>query len=300
MRELLNLPGPWFIAAYLALGVAALMLRPLFRRMCPAASVPTATGAGELSAHQMAYLAGGARRACETALVSLAQNQSVKPRDGGSGFATEGPRPAAAGELDKAVFDSLKAQGGLVPSGSAGQAALQRLADTLGARGLLHAPGSAHLRCARWAANIPLLALATVGASKIVIGVQRDRPVAILVLLVLATIAFMWFARGPAAVRTRLGNKTLEVLNKRNAALRTTLMRRPADLTGADLSVAVALFGVSVLAGGPYDWVAQTLVPPSSDSGSTSSGDSSSSSSSSSCSSGSSCGGGSGCGGCGS
>lgn len=303
MKELLNLPGPWFIAAYLALGVVALMSRPLFRQLCRAVGAADSSGApaSRMTVHEEACLAAGARRACEVAATTLALRHCVQAAPDGRSLQAVGERPTGANELERAVFDSIRKDGTLVPVSAAGQAALQRCTDSLSARGLLHAAGSPRMRCQRIAAGLPLFALAAVGVAKIAIGLQRDRPVGILVALVIVTLAILWFSKGPATARTKLGDKTLEVLHKRNAALKTTLLRRADHVAEADVALAVALFGLSVLAGGPLDWLAVAAAPPPSDSGS-SSGDSSSdsSSSSSSCSSGSSCGGGSGCGGCGS
>jgi hypothetical protein len=97
-----------------------------------------------------------------------------------------------------------------------------------------------------------------------------------------------------APFRSRRGDKALRVLRKRNMGLRQTVVAKPSRVAPDDLSLAVALYGASVLQTGPLVALRQALRPPPSND---------SSSGSSSCSSSGGCGGGcggGGCGGCGS
>jgi hypothetical protein len=94
--------------------------------------------------------------------------------------------------------------------------------------------------------------------------------------------------------RSRRGDNALRELRSRNMGLRQTVVAKPSRVAPDDLSLAVALYGASVLQTGPLVALRQALRPPPSNN---------SSSGSSSCSSGGGCGGGcggGGCGGCGS
>lgn len=95
------------------------------------------------------------------------------------------------------------------------------------------------------------------------------------------------------AVRTRRGQYALRHLRQTNAALRSSAVAAAATLAGADLALAVGLWGAGVLTGSPLDSLRMAL-RPSTASGSDGSGGSGSCGSSG----GSSCGGGCG-GGCG-
>jgi uncharacterized membrane protein YgcG len=129
---------------------------------------------------------------------------------------------------------------------------------------------------------LPWLLLSGLGAAKIVVGVLRDRPVSILVVLcvIVTAIAIGLWALRPR--RTRAGDRLI-------AARRASAARIRRAPRSHELSLALALGGLGVLSGTAYAQYQAARTPPTGDSGSSSSSDSSSSSE----------GGGSGCGGCG-
>jgi hypothetical protein len=96
------------------------------------------------------------------------------------------------------------------------------------------------------------------------------------------------------AVRTRRGQYALRHLRQTNAALRSSAVAAAATLAGADLALAVGLWGPGVLTGSPLDSLRMAL-RPSTASGSDGSGGSGSCGSSGGSSCGRGCGGG--CGG---
>lgn len=134
-----------------------------------------------------------------------------------------------------------------------------------------------------------VLAAAVPGGVRLALGMAAGRAVGYLVaLLVLTLVIALLFFRRPAP-RTHRGDRLVRSLRRTNAALRTSAAAAAAGLAGADLALAVGLWGPGVLAGSPLDDVRRLLQPAgtaSSDSGG-GSGD------------GSSCGGGSCGGGCG-
>lgn len=128
---------------------------------------------------------------------------------------------------------------------------------------------------------LPLWLLTGLGAAKIAIGLLRDRPVALLVFLVIATVvaALLFHFKRPGI--TRAGRVLLQAQKARHAH---TLRAPPKG----QLALAVALAGTGVLAGTALAGYHELRHPPSSGDGGGSSGSDSGSD-----------GGGSSCGGCG-
>lgn len=156
---------------------------------------------------------------------------------------------------------------------------IQQVREALVRQGGRHAPQEAR-RIALGSA-VPLWLLAGSGAAKIAIGLLRDRPVALLVFLVIATViaALLFHFKRPGI--TRAGRDLLGAQKARHAL---TLRAPPKG----QLALAVALVGTGVLAGTALAGFHELRHPPSSGDGGGSSGSDSGSD-----------GGGSSCGGCG-
>lgn len=183
---------------------------------------------------------------------------------------------------------------------AAARPALAQVQDQL--RGLRFVMTDDQVRSVRTLPALVVLAAAILGGVRLLFGMAAGRPVgyliALLVLtLIVALIVALLFLRRPTTPRTHRGDLVVRGLRQANAALRTTAVAAAAGLAGADLALAVGLWGPGVLSGSPLDDVRRQLVPVGS-SGSGSDGGSSSCSSSSCSGGGSSCGGGCG-GGCG-
>jgi uncharacterized protein (TIGR04222 family) len=156
---------------------------------------------------------------------------------------------------------------------------------------------------AQWARLLPSLVYGSVlllGLAKILVGMSRDKPVTLLVILVgLGCLGLLPLARRPW--RSRLGDFTLNALRDEHQPLRTTAMAGESSqsLSGRDLALAVGLFGPAMLIPMGYADLRQLLQPTST--GGAGDGDSGGDCSSGDCSSGCSSGGcgGGGCGGCG-
>lgn len=246
------------------------------------------------NAVELGYLAGGAERAADTALVDLMHRDLL-------GLDYNGAPLQAARRPDRVWLRidaaRLRAQAAQLPAPvlAAAELALreQSLSRTFAALVRAYEPIAAQLlrkgwwlsRAAelrvRWLGSAPLLALAALGAVKICVGLIRERPVGFLVVLVSLTVlvALARLLRGQR--RTRAGEWALH------------------DATGqvqrSELAFHVALSGTVGLYGSGFaDYHILRTPPPSSGGGD-------GSSSSGNCSSGDgggSCGGG-GCGGCG-
>lgn len=169
---------------------------------------------------------------------------------------------------------------------------LSRIDRKLRAAGLIVADAPAGN--ARLLATLVALTVPAVGLIKILVGLDRSRPVEFLVVatVVSGVLALVLFAR--KLHRTRRGDRVLKGMKATHAHLRA----RPAALHGDALPLGIALFGLPVLAHTPHASLQSTLQPPTS---SGTGGDSSSGGcggGSGSGGGGSGCGGG-GCGGCG-
>ncbi len=277
-----DLPGSPFLALYAALYPVAILacwaLRNAIRGHNPGIEVA-------LTPAELAWLAGGRVRAGDAAVVGMVSF-------GGAYLDTKDKRIApvrGAKRLPNWIVPFHAALTEPIATARIGRclaAPLDAVQASLATRGL--APGAAEAASAgRWSIA-PLLLLAAFGAVRIDIGLDRGRPVGILVAFValtLLTALLLSFAR-PS--RTWAGRAALRDWRKRHPRL----MRAPQD---RELALAFAVGGAAVLAGtdlAPFAaWRGLT--------GTGGSGDSSGSDSSGgSDSGGSDSGGASGCGGC--
>lgn len=271
--------GPEFLALYLALLGGCLVFGFGWRlwhrqQQDPARGVLP----GEPPVWQLAYLRGGPRAVVDAAAASLhedgfigwdeSKKQLVRRReDAPDDLLLRNLLPNLCGSSSR-----------LTLAESAG--ALQQLRRQLEQQGWWHSAESSR-RIAMLSA-LPLWLLAGFGGAKIAIGVMRDAPVALLVLLLIVTVVaalIFHFAR-PGA--TRAGRELLAAQKARHALD----LRAPRP---GKLALAVALGGTALLAGTALAGYHELRHPPSSgDGGGSDSSDSSSDG-----------GGGSGCGGCG-
>ncbi|HYW23447.1 MAG TPA: hypothetical protein VE953_04745, partial [Terriglobales bacterium] len=122
---------------------------------------------------------------------------------------------------------------------------------------------------------------------RLALGMAAGHAVGYLItLLILTGIVALFFLFHAPNPRTHRGDRLVRNLRRTNAALRTNAAAAAAGLAGADLALAIGLWGPAVLGGTPLDDVRRLLRPA----GSSGSGGGDG---------GSSCGGGSCGGGCG-
>ena len=245
---------------------------------------------------ELAYLAGGAERAADAALVELMHRDVL-------GLDYSGAPLQAAGRLDRVWLRidaaRLQAQAAQMPRPVRDAAAVaqreQSLSRTLAALVRVYEPIGAQLRRKgwwlsraadvrlRWLGSAPLLALAALGTAKIFVGLARERPVGFLVVLVALTALIALARLLRQQRRTRAGEWALYDASGR--------------ATPGEPAVYVALSGTVGVYGSGFADYHILRTPPGSSGGDSGSG------SSGSCSGGGGggCGGGGGggCGGCG-
>jgi len=289
----LDLAGPVFLAFYAFLLVIAHVVGKALTRMC-GSSRATSEGLPEsLPVIDAAFLAGGRERAIETALVPLMRNNwiAAKPR---GGFELTTTRPGPLADLQADVYREISRNNTTLEGLRRMRSVfLDRVELHLASAGLLLARDSAEATCARFAKCLPFLAAMALGVAKLGIGIERHRPVAFISLFLVASLIILGIKFFNLPLRTAKGDRALDKLKRRNAALQTTVRRRAGELDDAFLLMAIALYSPAVLADGELAWMRPALATR--QSGSSDSGGSSCGSSS-----GGGCGGGGGgCGGCG-
>jgi uncharacterized protein (TIGR04222 family) len=254
-----DLVGLQFLALYASLAAVALVLALGLRRLLrgPADELPEAP---RLHPYTMAHLAGGPKQAVDAALTHLVESGVLKLGGKGDVLQLVGEAPEDAHPLEEAIL----ASGDFAFSVKGARAAAARPAERIGVRlrklGLEMAPTRA------WVAGgvVPALLTAVVmfGAAKVIVGLTRGKPVLFLVagcVVVLILSRIFWRNRPH---RTLRGDRLLARLQARQAALRTTALKARSRLQGADLTLAVSLFGVGVLAAGPMAGLSKALTPP--------------------------------------
>jgi uncharacterized protein (TIGR04222 family) len=284
-----GLSGPGFLQLYAILGVAALITALIWRRRATAGRNP-----GEyrqLEPVELAYLNGGATLAIQTSLAGLHCAEAVDSGPTAGTVVASGAMPAGFEDVGYALHSALATPRTVVglSSVSGVRDALRRLTDRLTTDGLLLSP--AQRRAAR-AAALPVFALAGLGVVRLFAGVANHKPVGLLVLAVLVTLAV---AAGLCVVPrvSAAGRAQLSRLRSTNAHLAPKLAPSWATYGAGGAMLGVALFGTQSLWAADPRFANQAGIPQAMSAGSSSSGGDSGGSG---CG-GSSCGGGGGCGG---
>lgn len=288
-----ELRGPEFLGFFAGFALVAFVVAMVVRRAMrvPVESVPL----GGLDGYEVAQLSGGEKRTVEAALASAA-SRGLLDIDRGLVKRTERAFPSGLPLVELSVCEAVGPAGTKVNElPRRMRPVLNSLEEGLVERGLVMRAASemnARLVPFALAALVPL-----VGWFKVDIGLERQRPVTILVLLTIVTgVAALFFLKRPRL--SRRGESALEELrlgNRRLADFRAAEAANGGGSFGAMLPMAVGLWGLSALDGTPLERMKQHIAPPNSGDGG-SVGDSSSSSSESGGGDG---GGGGGCGGCG-
>ncbi|HLG81681.1 MAG TPA: TIGR04222 domain-containing membrane protein [Bradyrhizobium sp.] len=228
--------GP-FLALYLSLAAIIFLGGFGMRSMIG----PAAQAIRRLSALELAFLAGGARRLGDAALLALSS---------GNG-ATIDPKGHSITVTDQRPLSTLMDRPPLLPvrpdmTRQQFQAAVQPLVERVQQRlqDFGYYPSSEQMRSFRWSVLPYVGLLLAFGATKALIGAERHHPVGFLViLLVLTAVGGFLLAKSPT--RTRAGKDALRSCKASNARA----SRAPLD---QELLLAVALSGAVVLSGTAY------------------------------------------------
>lgn len=279
----LDWSGPSFLGFFALIGLVATVAAMFWRRALRGNSAHAASAG--LSALDAACLIDGPHRCLDTAIADLLRQNAVRFDPDQRQFVVERDVGTLA-EPVAAVRDLMRRDGRADQVLSLGLGLFGDVEKRLQQKGLLLDRAAAK-RAAWMPALLPGVVLA-IGVAKIMIGVQRDRPVVLLVLLCLLMLGVLLLLALRPPRRSLAGDGSVSELRRVHARA----ARAPRE---TELPLAVALLGTAAMAGTAWAGYHQLRAPPSSSASSDSS--SSSSDSGSSDSGGGDSGGG--CGGCG-
>lgn len=277
--------GPDFLKFYVVQFILCFSLALWFRRTLRLPAANAQFDESQLTAYDLAYLNGGKILAVNSAIANLIREKVLRIDAADKRLLAGNTPPSKTSELERVIHRAASRSGGekISEVRMAAKTTVGEIADKLKALGLVVADGQATK-----ATTFPmLLAVASIGMGiiKILIGLQRDKPVGYLIALcfISGVISLVALARTP--LRSRFGDEFLARLKTQHAKLKTSLGR--SSMEPAMFAMGLALFGMSALDGTPYDGLRRELQPPASGGGDGGCG--------------SSCGGGcgGGCGGCG-
>eukprot|EP00903_Cladosiphon_okamuranus_P003552 g3550.t1 len=178
-------------------------------------SVPGASGTDLTDPYEIAFLAGGAPRCSQVAVVKLIKSGAAEWKRSRilkqSSLVASGRAPADLNEIERAVHSSILAYGQKgMPLPNVSQIVAQNLSGVesrLAKLGLR--PTSAESGKETFSIMLPMLFLVGVGIVKVVTGISRDKPVVFLCLMILATFVIGAILAGSVRKTTPAGRKVL-------------------------------------------------------------------------------------------
>jgi uncharacterized protein (TIGR04222 family) len=221
-----DLRGPQFLAFYVLLLLGGFLAACVVRRKMRQPEDEGSPPDRDLDPYALAYLAGGGKRAADTVIAHLVERGDLV-YESTAQFLHKNTQAAAHGSLhpfESILYDSLPDEGRSLRSvhQQAWLTANELFTKELRERELL-IPSSRSNQFVMLAFLVLGLVLA-VGLAKFSIGVQSQRPVGYLMLLLFAgTMGTIFFLKSMRKVtRTLRGEHVLEALRRQNAALFTT------------------------------------------------------------------------------
>jgi uncharacterized protein (TIGR04222 family) len=232
---LYGLPPQIFLVLYAILFLGAcglsLVIPPLLR--------PEGRSNKVTDLDQMAYLAGGSVRLCESVAFRLLQRGSITL----SGRDIHGawPSPPLQTPAEHAFMQALPANWPrlLGEMEVFSKTTVQKLATA----GLV--VGDAQSRQIRWLTILPLALLLLFGGARWVVGIQMGHPVAFLTIMLVVTLVVTVAQHQQSKLLTNQGLRTLGTAEAEAAAMRYAP-------TLSEMPLAVSLFGASILAGSSF------------------------------------------------
>jgi uncharacterized protein (TIGR04222 family) len=278
-----ELAGPEFLGLYVLFLVLTVVVATVLRRSLREPTNGEEEPPRPLDPYEVAYLAGKGPLAVNAALAKLVHLNLLTVSAAERKVTAQGTLPENAHPLEKVVHAEAHPELGqsIKDVRQRTEEVLEEIDQRLKDWGLVVSDGKSVV--ARLAPTLLVLGVAIFGGIKLLVGLSRGKPVGFLVVLCIVTvlIALIGFARRPH--RSGRGDRLLTRLKREHAALQHAARVPAPDLAAEDLTLALGLFGLSVLMGGPLNDLRTALTPPPG--------------SASGCGGGGTCGGGGGCGG---
>ena len=253
----LDMRGPEFLAFYAVVAgmalAAAFILRIALRRDDPGAD----TGRS-LSPYEVACLARGVPGVLQSAMAAMVADERLQVLEiaptkfgpislGSSTYRLKAESlPVDADEVEVAL-----AERAMRPEGAEPKEVLEFAKPTAEAiesklRGLGLLTSSETFVAERCWPTIILAGAWLLGATKLVVGLSRDKPVGILVVaLIVGALIILAFQKLPR--RTRAGDRRLKQLESDHQTLRMVAPAESAPLPATDLILAAGLFGITAI-----------------------------------------------------
>ncbi|MBL9185058.1 MAG: TIGR04222 domain-containing membrane protein [Verrucomicrobiaceae bacterium] len=213
--------------------------------------------------YEVAMLGGGERRALDAALASLFARRMIEVQ-------SHGPRQPATLHLVPGIIDSRLH--------AVEQRVLQTLPQDLRGLRKLFAPLAEKLRRNLESSGLvlssgqrsqvqlivaaPLVLMMVIGVVKVFIGLERERPVAFLVIALVVSLIVLCVVLSKIARRTPAGEAVWKRMAKPTIAPRLKEAEPALPETGHLAAMAVALAGTHALAGAGYEPLYQTVHRP--------------------------------------
>lgn len=289
----LNWAGPQFLGMYVGLWFACLFFGILIRYALSRGPVFPQAGEPKLSKYDLAYMQGGEQRLFVAATTELVRTEHLKVNVKDNRlFSDKQTKPSEA--VEREVLEIHKSAADILKGAKTAKLDVVERRERLVEEGLIVSDSKANL--ARWASMLPFIALLFLGVTKIFIGMNRDKPVAFLVVLsVICFITILCFSGKPFL--TGPGKRLMKKMRVEHIAMKRG--QAGFDHSNPNLTLAVALFGVAALEMSSFADLG-TMMKPLPGSGNTvASSSGGCTASSGSDGGGSGCSGGGGCGGCG-
>jgi uncharacterized protein (TIGR04222 family) len=234
-----GISGPAFLFQFLVAAVILLVAALVHRRFLLAGQRDVR--ASQIRPEWAAYLNGGSRLAIYSALGSLRGSEAIEmSRDGG--LAAPGRLPAGASPLDQAVYNA--AAKGIRPRELATDQwvarAIGQLREELVQAGL---SPSRYQRRAALLVPVLMLGLLGVGLARLWAGIAADKPVLLLILVVLLHTVATLILLFSVPRRTRAARKALGTLRATHTHLSPASSPAYSTYGATGAAMGVALFG---------------------------------------------------------
>lgn len=246
-----DLAGPQFLVVFGVVSIvavlAAYVMRQFLRDNMPIDDQKP------LSPYEIACLGGGVPgvlRACLATLVVDSRLQLV-PGEKTSSFKANGPAFKGDHDIERIMLRQASHENGATAAEllDAARPAAEEIQSSLRGRRLMESNES--FAAARWAPFALLSLVCLVGLVKVFVGIQRDKPIVILIVMLFGlALAMVYFCRLP--LRTRRGEELLSQLKGQHDRLKSLQLGSQAEMANASLSsndllLAAGLFGLASL-----------------------------------------------------
>ncbi|OAI55887.1 hypothetical protein AYO49_05125, partial [Verrucomicrobiaceae bacterium SCGC AG-212-N21] len=247
--NIFGMRGPEFLLFYLWALPSALLLSLVFAWVMRG-GIGRAPLGEEVDAYDAAFLGGGGGRAVSAALASLYGRGLIQ--FGESWFKATVQQtdraPQTLHEMEWLVYKAVpqRVAEDLTVVRESLEPRMERLREKLVERGWLLGPEE--VTRIKWIAALPFVALLLVGALKLVLGVDRDKPVLFLFLLLIVTLVILAVRLASLCKRTAEGQAVWRNLRAARHRLQDQLRHSSVADTTAAMPMAVALLGTGAFA----------------------------------------------------